>query len=252
MRELYDEGKTIREIAEICKVSTSYVVRSFKKNGKELRSKSDAGRLAYENGKIFPPTTGKKRSKSEKDRIARGRAAAWKGLEPEAREAFRNAARERWESWPDEKVEERQRLAGEALSVASKEGSKLEKFMYEFLTKEGYRVILHKKGLIAGEKYEIDLYLPDQRIAIEIDGPQHFLPIFGEDRLQRTIKYDEAKNGTLVSHGLCVVRLKFLLKFLSDYAAGKICKGVLEEIKKIEKKFPPKTKRVIELETDFE
>lgn len=250
--DLYDEGKTIREIAEITSVSSSTIMRNFKKNNKELRTKSEAAKIAVENGKLESPTAGRHRTESEKEKIANGRAAGWKRVDPEAREAFANAARERWNGASELDKEERQRRAGEALRVASVEGSKLEKFLYKYLTKNGYHVILHKKGLIAGEKYEIDLYLPDQKIVIEIDGPQHFFPIFGEDRLQKTMRYDTVKNGVLISNGLCVLRVKFLLKACSNYAAKKISKKILDVIKTVEQKFPPKDKRLIELETEID
>lgn len=250
--DLYDEGKTIREIAEIAAVSPAAVMRAFKKNGKELRTKSQAAKLAFQEGRMESPTKGKKRTKNERDRIANSRAAEWRKVDPETRESFRNAARERWNGASDLDKQERQRRAGEALSAAAKEGSKLEKFVYQNLTKDGYNVIMHKKGLIPGEKYELDLYLPDLKIVIEIDGPQHFLPLFGEDRLKRVIRYDEIKNGVLVSNGLCVIRVKFTLKALSDYAAKKIYGMIREQIEKVSKKFPSAKKRIIELETNFE
>lgn len=250
--ELYDEGKTIREIAEITQSSASTVMRLLKKNGKTLRTKSQAAKIAVEEGRLKSPTKGKKRTQREKDRIGSGRAAKWKSVDDDTRKAFKDAARKRWDALPDSDKQERQRLAGEALKAASIEGSKLEKFMYQYLTKLGYNVIMHKKGLIAGEKYEIDLYLPNEKIVIEIDGPQHFLPIFGEDRLKNTIKYDAIKNGTLVSYGLCVIRVKFLFKSFSAYIAKTISNMVLEEVKKIEKIFPPEEKRIIELETSLD
>lgn len=250
--QMYDEGRTVREIAEKFNTSPSSVVRFFKKNGKKLRTKSEATKVAIDEGRLEHPTRGKKRSEREKDKIGKGLAAWWKEIDPDALESIRNAARERWNGASEEEKEERQKRAGEALYTASREGSRLEKFVYKYLTKAGYRVIMHKKGLIAGEKYEIDLYLPDQKIAIEIDGPQHFLPLFGEERLQKVIQYDSVKNGTLVSNGLCVIRVKFLLRSLSKYAATEISKMILEQVKKIEDKFPPPKKRIIELETDFE
>jgi len=250
--DLYDEGKTIREIAEIVQASTTTIMRAFKKNGKQLRSKSEALKKSAKEGKLSSPTIGKKRTRAEKDSIARGRAEAWRKIDPEARESFKTAARERWEGWTDEEKVERQRRAGEGLRAASKEGSKLEKFVYKHLTSDGYHVILHEKGLIPGEKYELDLYLPELKTVIEIDGPQHFLPIFGEDRLQKVMKYDKVKNGSLLSNGLCIIRVKFTLKALSDYTAKRIYNMILEQVKAIEKKFPPKGKRMIELETNFE
>jgi hypothetical protein len=134
------------------------------------------------------------------------------------------------------------------LRRATTEGSKAEKFLYEGLTKLGYDVIIHKVGLIPGEKFEIDLYLPKLMVAIEIDGPQHFLPIYGEESLRRSIKYDIVKSGALLSRGLCVIRVKYMLKHTSQKTNRTLLKLVEAELNKISQNFPEPRDRLIELE----
>ena len=46
-------------------------------------------------------------------------------------------------------------LAALAVRKASKEGSKIEKFIRNGLTEAGYEVIFHKKGLIANDRLEV-------------------------------------------------------------------------------------------------
>ena len=106
---------------------------------------------------------------------------------------------------------------------------------------------MHKKDLIEGN-FEIDLFLPALNTIIEIDGPQHFLPYFGEDKLAKTIKMDSKKNGMLLGAGFCIVRVKYLCKNMSKAVERKLWKVVWDEIQGIEKKFPPKGKRFIEIE----
>ena len=53
----------------------------------------------------------------------------------------------------------------------------------------------HKKGIVPNSNLEVDIYLPEMGAAIEIDGPSHFLPIWGEEALSKTIKSDNEKNG---------------------------------------------------------
>ena len=60
---------------------------------------------------------------------------------------------------------------------------------------------------ISGEKYEMDLYLPDIDTIIEIDGPQHFMPVFGEKHLREYVKHDAIKNGIMIKNGYCVIRI---------------------------------------------
>ena len=106
---------------------------------------------------------------------------------------------------------------------------------------------MHKKGLIEG-KFEIDLLLPELNTIIEVDGPQHFLPLFGEDKLANTIKMDIIKNGLLISKGFCVIRIKYLCKNMNKSVERKLWDLVSTEGEAVKDKFPPKDKRFIELE----
>jgi very-short-patch-repair endonuclease len=244
----YLEGKSIREIADLYQTYPNKVARLIKKSGVELRSKKEAGKLAFDHGKINPPMLGKKRTQAEKDNVSNKRAKKWKEMSEQDLEIFKKNAKDRWESQTEEERISKQKKAGQALRRATTEGSKAEKFLYEGLTKLGYDVIIHKVGLIPGEKFEIDLYLPKLMVAIEIDGPQHFLPIYGEESLRRSIKYDIVKSGALLSRGLCVIRVKYMLKHTSQKTNRTLLKLVEAELNKISQNFPEPRDRLIELE----
>jgi very-short-patch-repair endonuclease len=248
VKKLYEEGHSVREIAKMLNTYPNKINRILKKSGVQLRSKEEAAKLAVESGRLKPPMLGKKRTAAEKEQIGAAQARRWAKIDGDTRESIKKAARERWNDLPAQERQERQRLAGQGLKRASVEGSKAEKFLYKFLTKGGYDVIMHKRDLIPGEKYEIDLYLPSDKIAIEIDGPQHFLPVFGEDRLRQTMKFDAVKNGALVGRGITVVRVKYLLRNCSAYTNMRICKMVEEAIKEYGGK-PP---QIVELEISDE
>ena len=248
----YDNNKSIRDIAKMFNTYPNKIFRILKKAGKELRTKEEAGKLAFELGKSKPPMLGKKRTVEEKLNISKKRKAQWDRMTEDELESFKEGARERWKNIPEEDKQERQRLAGEALKAASVEGSKAEKFLYKNLTQLGFNVIMHKTGLIPGEKYEIDLYLPDLKAVIEIDGPQHFLPIFGEDRLQKTIKYDSIKNGVLLSAGFCVIRIKYTSKHNSMAINRTILNASCKILEEIKTKFPKKENRFFEVEINDE
>jgi very-short-patch-repair endonuclease len=248
----YESGMSIREIAESLNTYPNKIARMITKSGYQLRSKEQAGKIAFDQGKITPPMLGKKRTKEEKNNISLKRSQKWSEVSDSDRESFRQNAKERWESQSPEQKIERQRRAGEALRKASTEGSKAEKFLYEELTRAGYDVIIHKVGLISGEKFEVDLYIPSMRTAIEIDGPQHFLPVYGEEALHRNIKYDAVKNGALLSKGFCVIRVKYVLKHCSLRTNNKLCELIKSELTKISNKFPDQQDRLIELEINNE
>ena len=246
--ELYDNNHSIREIADMMDTYPNKILRELKKVGKQLRSRADSGKIAYDKGRIKPPMLGKKRSQAEKDNIANSQVKRWKDMSDTEIEEFRQGAKDRWNAESVERKIDRQKKAGEALKRASVEGSKVEKFLYQALTRSGYDVIMHKVGLIPGEKFEVDLYLPTLKVAIEIDGPQHFFPIYGETNLHRNIKYDTVKNGALLTRGLCVIRVKYLLKHVSISSNRILYDLIISELSKIENKFPDEGYRLIELE----
>jgi very-short-patch-repair endonuclease len=145
------------------------------------------------------------------------------------------------------KKREMQEKAGRALRQACLNGSKAEKFLKSKLQEMGYEVTMHKKGLIEGN-FEIDLLLPELNTIIEVDGPQHFLPVFGEEKLADIVKMDSIKNGLLIGKGFCIIRIKYLCKNMNLSVERKLWDAVSKEIEKIEISFPEKTKRFIELE----
>jgi very-short-patch-repair endonuclease len=44
-------------------------------------------------------------------------------------------------------------------------------------------------------------------IAIEIDGPSHFLPVWGEEVLNKNKKYDQKKEGLIIGKGWKLIRI---------------------------------------------
>lgn len=246
----YKSGKSLREIGNEYDMSSTTLRRKFLKAGVTLRSKEEAAQVALERGKLTSPVLNRKRTQEEKELISAGRKKKWQEMSEAELEKFRQSAKDRWDAQSEEEKTYKQQKAGEALRRASIEGSKAEKSLYKELLKLGYNAIIHKKGLIPGEKYEVDLFIPNLMIAIEIDGPQHFLPIYGEEHLSRTIKYDAIKNGALLSRGMCIIRVKYLSKHNSSVINKKIADLVVAEIKKIEQKFPELKDRLIELEIE--
>ena len=247
----YQQNSSTYSIAKELGTYPKKIERILKKNGITLRTRSQAQANAIKTGRSKHPTKGEKRSEEEKNKISRGKELSWKNTSEEDREKFSQQAKERWEKIPADKKKEMMEKAGRALRIAAIEGSKAEKFLQRKLNEMGYDVILHKKDLIEGN-FEIDLFLPELNTIIEIDGPQHFLPVFGEKKLQEVIKFDSIKNGLLVSKGFCVVRVRYLCKNMSRAVERKLWDLVSEQVGNIQDKFPTKSKRFIELEIGHE
>tara|TARA_R100000008_G_C3581249_1_gene168657 strand:- start:5 stop:793 length:789 start_codon:yes stop_codon:yes gene_type:complete len=241
--------KSTYEIAQELKTYPNKIRRALNTLGVDLRDKSKAQTIAIQNGRHEHPTKGKKRTEAEKVAISNGMATYWDEMEESERERRSKLSKKQWEEMSDEDKANLRRLAAEAVRKASKEGSKIEKFILEGLTKAGYDVIFHKRGLVANDKLEVDLFIPSLRTAIEIDGPAHFLPIWGQKNLEKHIKADAQKSGLLINRGFVVLRVKNITRNLSQKKMRETLTGVVEQLEKIEKKFPPPTKRLIEIES---
>lgn len=156
-------------------------------------------------------------------------------------------ARDRWHAMPEEERDRICSMAIKAIQLAGKEGSKLEKFILERLTGLGYSVEFHKKNLIPNQNMEIDLYIPSLKTIIEVDGPSHFLPIWGQEKLNKQIKADSQKSGLILSKGFIIIRIKNLSDFVSLNNKEKLISNLSNMLGKIEDKFPPESKRFIEI-----
>lgn len=246
--KLYGEGKSLREIETVVNMYPSRIRRILKRAGVELRDKTTAAKMAVEQGKIKPPMQGKKMSAEKKAQISSSMANTWKNRTEAERESFKEGARKRWDDKTDTELSEMRRKSAQALRAASVEGSKLEKFLFEHLTKEGYHVKMHVTGLVVGEKYEVDLFLPERLIAIEIDGPHHFQDIYGNGDLRKTIEFDTIKNGALMQRGIRVIRVKYLARHNSLHINQTALNLIIDAIIKIEKNPEDRQNMLMELE----
>ena len=247
--ELYVEEKlSTKAIAERYNTYPNKIRRLLESNGVQIRSKSQAQKQALKNGSAVHPTKGKKRSEESKDKISNSLEKHWNNMSEEERGRRSAIAKENWEKLSEAERKEIQRKGSDALRETIRDGSKAEKSLFSNLSKIGYDVELHKKGLIAGEKYEMDLYLPDINTIIEVDGPQHFMPIFGEKHLREYVKHDAIKNGIMIKNGYCVIRIKYLCPSFTRGVENRLWEMVEPVVKQVATKFPPKSKRLIELE----
>jgi very-short-patch-repair endonuclease len=245
---MYDEGKSTYQIAKDLNTYPNKIRRILMKHGIELKTRSEAQRNAIEKGVTNVPTKGKKRTKDEKIKISQGMKEAWKNMDEDMYNQYVERSRLQMLNMPEEDRQKMYESAIKAVQVAGKEGSKLEKFVFSELTKMGYVVEFHKKNLIVNQNLEIDLYIPSCKTIIEIDGPSHFLPIWGEDKLQKQIKADSAKTGLILSKGFVILRVKSVKDKVS-LASQQILKKILKEtLSKISNNFPDKQERYIEVE----
>lgn len=65
---------------------------------------------------------------------------------------------------------------------------------------------------------ELDLYFPDLMLAIEINGPSHYLPIYGDEKLTASQRKDASKAKACKDAGITFVTVDNLKNFTEQYA----------------------------------
>ena len=195
------ESMSTYQLAEELDTYPNKIRRTLKKLGAQLKTKSEAQKQALSSGRHKHPTKGTIRDEDTKIKISESVFTYWQTLSDEDREARVETARGNWESMDEGVKDNLRQSAAEAVREAAKNGSKMEIFLKNHLTNSGLEVIFHKKGLVINSNLEVDLFLPTLKVAIEIDGPAHFFPIWGQDSLNKHIKADAEKAGLLLAGG---------------------------------------------------
>jgi very-short-patch-repair endonuclease len=226
--KLYNKGYSTKLIADKLNTYPNKINRFLRKSGIEVRSRSEAQKLSLEKGFSEHPTKGRERTKEEKTKIKEGMVKYWDEIDDEEYQKRIEKAREVWDRKSDKEKEEMRTLAARAMAKAAIEGSKIEKFLKKQLAALGYDVVFHKKGLVANHDLEVDIFLPNENVIIEIDGPTHFLPIFGQEKLDKVMRSDNEKNGLLISKGFTVLRFKYLAKRFGEIHKRKVLKSIEE------------------------
>ena len=240
-----------RSFADIASEFNTYpnkIRREAIRFGIKPRDKSNAQKNALKSGRHKHPTKGTQRSKETKIKISNRVSENWKNISQEEYDRRIKQAQKRWENMPQSDKDALMKAAGDAVRKAGKEGSKMERFLLEMLRESGYVVQFHRKGLVPNEKLEVDLFLPELKTAIEIDGPSHFFPIWGEDSLARNLRADAQKTGLLITRGFAILRVKHLTKHVSTKHMRDLSYRIMEELEQIKLQFPSEDKRLIEVE----
>lgn len=254
--KMHHEGCSSYEIAESLNTYSTKILRSLTYLGKLLhddenhykRNYSDAQKLALEKGRSKHPTEGKTLDNNHKEKIGSSRSKAYHKLSDEEKRKISEMSKKNWEALGRAKQEEIRSLALESVRHASKFGSKTERHLNNGLVKAGYSVDFHKTGLVFGNNLEVDLFLPEVKTAIEIDGPGHFLPIWGEEKLIKQQIADTAKQGILINSGYVIIRIRQIDKSISLTKMNHLLKLIVEEVDSIKNKFPSEKNRLIEIE----
>jgi len=234
-----EEMSTVK-LAAFVDTFPNTIRRALKHFGIPSRNRSAAAKNFLENNEH--PRSGVKRSQSEREKISQGVQKAWNTLPAQQNKARRKrlseSARAQWDN-----LDEDERAATlKKMARANKEtrtgGSKNENMVAALLGDLGYKVTQRTKDFTPDGLMEIDIALYNERVAIEWDGPSHFLPIYGDENFERVKEKDERKNTSLMSNGWTVLRCrdysschslafcKRAVKAIVDFVTQKAPKGV--------------------------
>jgi very-short-patch-repair endonuclease len=244
---LYKSGEySTYELAEKFDTYPNKIRRVLRKNGVALRSKSAAQKNALKKGRASHPTKGKVQSKATRRKISDSQGRVWDNMSEEERQKRSDNGKDAWNKKSNEEQSQLIRKAQDAIRESSKKGSKLERFLLKELTEAGLKVEFHKDHWLRNQNLQVDLFLPDLRAAIEVDGPSHFKPVWGVENLIKNQKADRQKTGLVLASGLVMIRIKQNKK-LSQRYQRKVINRLLELLKKIEDKYPEENERYFEI-----
>jgi hypothetical protein len=241
------ENKSFGDIASMYGTYANKIRRDAMKFKVPIRNKSEAQQNALKTGKHKHPTKGTIRDEKTKNKIGMGVLQAWENLDDAALEQRKEKVRQNWKNMDEDEKQNLIRSANNAVRTTSKTGSKLEKFLLQELLNKGFVVEFHKEQSLVNTKLQIDLFLPSINTAIEIDGPSHFLPVWGEEALKKTQTYDQKKQGLILGKGLALIRIKQTKDF-SKSRASLILDELVVLLNKISSNFPSPDKRTFEIE----
>lgn len=242
------EKKSTYQIAKECGTYANMIRRALMKAGIALRDKSEAQSTALESGRHRHPTKGRRRSLIVRVKISASMEKFWKAMSPEEKQRRVELSKEQWNSMTDEERESFQKAAIEAVRESARKGSKLELFVLQMLKSYGYDVHFHRDDVIKNHKMHFDLYLPKLRTVIEIDGPAHFYPIWGEENLAKHIASDNQKTGLVVSQGLTMIRVKNYTSHVSEIQRRRLIAVILDKLKTLEEAVLDTGCKLIEIE----
>lgn len=234
VHKYFDEEQSIKKIADLLGTYPNKIRRTLIALGYELRDKSEAQKINLRENPEAHPTKGKTRSEEVKEKIGDSVAENWQSLTEEERKQRSDVQKENWNKMSLDEQRVLRNKAAQAVRKTTIEGSRAEKFIKDYLTNEGYSVIIHKRVWVADTQLEIDVYIPAINLAIEVNGPRHYLPINGAGALARQKTADVRKAGILKSGKVKLIVVQQLNKNISQKYLRNLCDVLYPYIEDIE------------------
>ena len=245
----HEEKLSWEEISDITGKSRTALTTFAKKHGFKSRSRSENQSL-YLNSTDNHPTKGRQRTAEEKRKTSQALIERSLNMGPEEREKLSEKSKKSYNKMTKEQKEDFHKKGMSAVQGTSKTGSKLEKDIMGRLIEAGFTVDFHKERFIVREKLQLDLFIPEINTAIEVDGPMHHLPVFGQEKLRKNQRTDKDKTGLVLGGGMVLIRVK-QVGTLTMSMSKNLCDQVVNAVLGVKKKFPTGANRLIEIGVDY-
>jgi len=240
----HEEKMSIVEIADNLKTYPNKIRRTALKLGVEIASRSQSQKNLLASGKKKHPTLGTTRPAHTKEKISNAIANIWDNYTEEELKERQQMGKDIWNSKTEKEKEEFYKKGNQSVRQTAKKGSKLEHEVLRFLVKEGYDPQFHVDKMIASETLQVDIFVPELNVVIEVDGPSHIKPVWGDEALEKMQKADAKKNGLVLGAGYVMLRLQSS-KSPSAYRIRETIKELKKGLDAIKKEYPPAGKRFI-------
>lgn len=223
----------------VVKFALSYpnvVYRALRHHGLPRKHRSTAQSDYLRKNPEKHPTAGKERTLDEKKRIGLSMHHYWKDISEDTFQARIDKSREMWYNIPEATRKRWLDKSHASLRESAKSGSKFEKYLLAALLANNFKVQPHKKFLFENSEMSVDAFLPLEGICVEVNGVSHYLPVWGEEALEKTIQRDLLKTQQLLAEGYSVVIIQNENGYHSTTVMEKVAHGLIKLIKEVVKR----------------
>lgn len=232
LREYVEKKRSSEDIAKENGTYAMKILRLLQKYDIPKRTNSEAQVATFEKGRESP-FKGRKLTPEQKKAISDRVAKTYKDMTPDEKASYAARSKANWEKLSEEQKQEMFDKSRKAIRETLKEGSKAERLIRDALRVAGYRVEFLKTDILTNKDLEIDIFLPDRRIGIEIDGPAHYTNIYGEESFNRYQRADKEKDRLMVHKGYHLIRVRLTGTHLSQFRERILSSAVIEKVKSI-------------------
>lgn len=246
-QKLYYAGKSIRDICKIYDSYPSQVHSVLKRENTVFRTKGEAQSLNIKTGKVPHPTKGTVRDFDTKLKISEKLQKRYENMTEVEKNQRSVESKENWDKRTDQEKLDFMSQGHKAIRDAAEVGSKMEHYLVQEILEAGFMAAHHKNRMLSNTNLEVDILVSDIKTVIEVDGPSHQLPIWGDESLEKRKRSDEEKNGLLLNAGYVVIRFKFNNSKMSIFKQNEAKNNLITILQDIKTEFPSDENRYIEV-----